>query len=317
MTTVFGILEFGEPLFCSSDTLGASTPVKISGVDGTLSLPALPDFLDGDPDPLHKPLTGPSPAQNWKQGEEPIHWGRPVSFPNPTAKVERALLELQVDEHSLQQRCNDTYRGFPAWLALFDQYVKLITKQRTHRSISGGDGPGRFELLAESDSGLRHISPTEPSAIYITISSSDESLHIEHFRECAQFASEGHQPRLHYRILLEAYCARRHEDYRKSIIEAGTALEVCLTMRIIEEFRLQNIAFGEKLLQKFRMLGGRFELLRILDIQLPDKDYQSLVINPRNDVIHRASFPDKKQANKVISEVETLLRLFSPDLHEN
>jgi hypothetical protein len=149
------------------------------------------------------------------------------------------------------------------------------------------------------------------------MSAVDESLHLEQFREAAQLASKVLQPRLHYRMLLEAYSARRTEDYRKAIIEAATALEICLTMRILDEFNAQGISFGEKLLQKFRMLGGRFELVKLLDISLPDKDYSTLVINPRNEVIHRASFPDKQLANQVIAEVEELLHLFSPQLYEN
>ena len=111
--------------------------------------------------------------------------------------------------------------------------------------------------------------------------------------------------------------ARRNEDYRKAIIEGATALEVCLTARILEEFDTQGISFGEKLLQKFRMLGGRFELIRLIGVSLPEKDYATLVINPRNDVVHRAAFPDKALANQVITEVEELLQLFSPQLHEN
>lgn len=148
------------------------------------------------------------------------------------------------------------------------------------------------------------------------MSGADESLHLEQFKQAAQLSSNFFKPRLHYRMLLESYAARRNEDYRKAIIEAAAALEICLTMRIIEEFNTQNISFGEKLLQKFRMLGGRFELARLLGINLPDKDYVSLVMTPRNEVIHRASFPDKQLANQVITEVEELLHLFSPQLYE-
>jgi len=57
-------------------------------------------------------------------------------------------------------------------------------------------------------------------------------------------------------MLLEAYAARKNEDYRKAIIEAATALEICLTARISEEFDTLRISFGEQLLQKFRMPRG-------------------------------------------------------------
>jgi hypothetical protein len=64
------------------------------------------------------------------------------------------------------------------------------------------------------------------------------------------------------------------------------------------------------------MLSGRFELVRVLGIQLPNKDYEKLVMEPRNDVVHKADFPARQIVNQYITEVEELLRLFSPVIYE-
>ncbi|MBM4307278.1 MAG: hypothetical protein FJ123_11150 [Deltaproteobacteria bacterium] len=297
--------------------MGQTVRVLFGGVEGTLTLPSLPEWGEHEKDPLHKPLLGPAAARTWKRGETPIYWGSPTSYPTGTATVDLALLEFSSEPENYDNAAQKIYETFGPWLKLFEDYVKLLTKQRTSNTISGGDGLGHLELLFDDGSRLKHISRRTPTTISIEMSSKDESLHLEQFSEAAQTASKGLLPRLHYRMLLEAYTARRNEDYRKAIIEAATALEACLTVRILEEFNAQGISFGEKLLQKFRMLGGRFELIRLLDISLPEKDYSTLIVNPRNDVIHRASFPDKKLANKIIAEVEELLNLFSPQLYEN
>ncbi|RJX34670.1 MAG: hypothetical protein C4531_03600 [Desulfurivibrio sp.] len=231
--------------------------------------------------------------------------------------VELALFEFFLEPENADTITQEIYAAFDSWRRLFEQYVKLLTTQGTRNSISGGDGPGRLELLFEVDSGIKYISRSTAPILILEISGNDESLHLEQMKKAALLASKGLSPRLQYRMLLEAYSARRNEDYRKAIIEGATALEVCLTMRILEEFNTQGISFGEKLLQKFRMLGGRFELIRLLGISLPEKDYSTLIINPRNDVIHHAAFPDKALANQVIREVEELLQLFSPQLYEN
>lgn len=316
MNKIFGIIEFTESLYCASDSLGKTASVLLGGVEGTLTLPSLPEWGKNEEDPLHKPLLGPLPARSWKRGETPIFWGSPTSYPTGTASVELALLEFPLKTENPDTNAQEIYAAFGAWLKLFEEYVKLITKQGTSKKVFGGDGPGHLELLSNNATNLKHISRTSPTSISIEINSDDESLHLEKFIEAAQLSSNGLQPRLQYQMLLEAYSARRNEDYRKAIIEAATALEVCLTIRIIDEFSTQGISFGEKLLKKFRMLGGRFELIRLLEIDLPEKDYMNLVINPRNEVIHRASFPDKEIANKVITEVEELLYMFSPQLHE-
>jgi len=317
MRKVFGIVEFAETLFCAADSLGQTVNISLAEHAGTLTLPSLPEWDKNEQDPLHKPLLGPPPARTWKRGESPINWGRPTTYPTGTSEVKLALLEFSLALEDADVSTHEIYAVFEPWLRLFEQYVILMTTQHTRNRVSGGDGPGRLELLFGEDSGLKHIPHRTPTSITIEMGGDDESLHLEQLREAAQLASSDLNPRLQYRMLLEAYCARRNGDYRKAIIEGATALEVCLTARILEEFNTQGISFGEKLLQKFRMLGGRFELIRLIGISLPEKDYATLVINPRNDVVHRAEFPDKALANQVITEVEELLQLFSPQFHEN
>ena len=64
------------------------------------------------------------------------------------------------------------------------------------------------------------------------------------------------------------------------------------------------------------MLSGKFELIRLLDIQIPDKNYTELILYPRNQVIHKAIYPDAKLANQVIREVEEILKRFSPIMYQ-
>lgn len=314
---IYGIVQFTTPLFCSADVLGKTVDISIGGHTGTLTLPSLPVWGKPEDDPLHKPLLAPAPARNWKRGERLVYWGSPVSYPAGEASVELAMMEFPLHPDNLESGAQQIYEGFRAWLELFEKYVILFTSQNTRRSVSGGDGPGYIELLINGDARLRRVSMTNPTTIVIESTERDEALHLEQFKEASRLASQGLPPRLEYRLLLEAYGARKNGDYRKSIIEAATALEVCLTNRIMNEFDTQGVSFGEPLLQKFRMLGGRFELARILGISFPPKDYVSLVINPRNEVIHRAGFPDKTLANRVIEEVEELLQLFSPRIHQD
>ena len=311
-----GIVTFSTELFCAKDALGNSVNVHIGAVLGKLTLPFLPQWRDKEDDPLHKPLLGPPAARNWKRGDTPIIWGWPCSYPNGDSLVERALLEFNVEPNDCRIRAQRIYRSFSDWLDLFHEYVVLLTRQNTRCRVSGGTGPGDLELLLQDSDGVKHIGKTDPETISIEMSSEDESLHLKQFEEASHFASLRLRPRLEYRLMLGAYRARRDADYRKALIEAATALEVCLTNRALEEFAKQGISFGKGLLEKFRTLNGRFELLRLLGVSLPSKSYKDLIVDPRNDVIHRADFPSKKLANQVIAEVEELLRLFSPQLHQ-
>jgi hypothetical protein len=298
---LYGIIEFSTPLFCSADALGQTVAISIGGHTGSLTLPSLPDWGEQGEDPLHKPLLGPAQAKTWKRGERLLNWGRPRSYPIGDASVELALIEFSLSSDMLKSSAQQIYEGFGAWLDLFEKYVILLTDQNTYNRISIDNGTNRIELLVSEDAGLRYISRINGPRITIYTSKKDEALHLEQLRGASRLSSQNFAPRFEYRLLLEAYDARKNKDYRKAIVEAANALEISLTSRITEEFDKQRISFGDKLLQKFRMLGGRFELIKLLGISLPpNKDYESLVIRPRNDVVHRAAFPDEALTRQVI-----------------
>jgi hypothetical protein len=314
---IIGLVEFARSLLCAAEVLGQTSDISIGGHSGTLTLPSLPVWAKQEQDPLHKPLVGPPAARKWKRGEEPIYWGSPVAYPSGDSTVDRAVAEFALDSDNIEIAAKCIYGGFWPWLDLFENYVKIFTTQSTRRGVYVRQGPGRIELYTNEEARLRHVSDARAIEIMVNVHGQDEALRINQFMEASRLASSNLSPRLEYRILLEAYAARKNADYRKAIIEAATALEICLTACIMEELNAQGVAFGEQLLQKFRMLGGRFELARMIGISFPQKDYVALVINPRNDVIHRAGFPSEAMANQVISEVEELLRLFSPRVHQD
>lgn len=313
---LFGLINFSPALFCAEDALGQPIDISVGANKGTLTLPSLPDWTG---DPLHKPLLGPLPARTWKRGEDPIEWGEPFSF--PTGKggtVRRGLMQFQARPDNFEIAAQQILKGVPRWVDLFEQYHTLLTAPNTksHASIVSSR-TDRIELLSDDGQGLKPIRSGEPTLVEIYMSSTDESLHFEALKQICQLSSLGLSPCLEYRLMLEAYHARRKPDYRKAVIEAATALEISLTNRALKEFTSQNISFGKKLLNKFRTLNGKFELLRILSIEFPDKDYLNLIVNPRNIALHRGDFLGETLADQVINEVEQLLQLFSPKLHQD
>lgn len=315
--TLLGIVEFSTSLFCSADALGHSVDISIAGHTGIFSLPSLPEWAEREEYPQYKPLLGPAKARDWKRGKDLLFWGRLKSYLTGDATVDRALIELSLSGDNLKAASQQAYEDFGEWLDLFEKYVILLTAQNTHCHALSNDQPRGVELFIQENDGHKHISRTNPKGIKIVLSDEDEALHLEQLKEAARLSSQRLLPRFEYRLLLEAYSARKSRDYQKSIIEAANALEICLSARIMEECDRQGISSGDKLLQKFCMLGGRFELMKLLGISLPNKDYETLVNKPRNDMVKRGFFPDTALANQVITAVEELLRLFSPQVYQD
>lgn len=318
MRQIFGIVSFTEPLYCAADSLGKAISVSLQGIEGSLTLPSLPPWDESEKNSWHKPLLGPLPARSWKRGDELIFWGHPISYPQGEASVKLALFEFLVEPGNIDATAQLIYSNFDDCLQLFEQHIKLITKQGTKNNILNPNRTKNIDLVFYDNCKLASIvSSNQEEPVVIIDQSADESLHFNQFEYASQLASKSVAPHLHYQMLLEAYSARRRSDYRKAIIEATTALEIGLTMRIEEELKSLGVSFGKKLLQKFKMLGGRLEIAKLLEIPLPDKDYSSLILNPRNDVIHRAASPDQGLADSVIAHVEEILYVISPQIHDD
>lgn len=316
---LFGIVDFLPPLICSKEVLGQSVEIKLADYSGTLSLPLLPVWEDNDcqnsnRDFLNQNLLPPVEATTWKINNKNIFWGKLFSYPSGHSNVEKGLLKFKIDSSIKNEISQNIYDNFNNWIDAFAQFVMLLTTQNSWKRVEYLNKSGDLRIVESKENGLEHISNNSAIPITFYCSRIDTSLNLTNFKEACRLASLKHIPRLEYEILLEAYKARRNSDYRKAIIEAATALEICLTERILKEFDQQAITFGDKLINKFRMLSGRFELIRILGISFPDKDYNRLILTPRNQVTHKAFFPDTGTTNQLISEVEELLRLFSPTI---
>jgi hypothetical protein len=315
---LYGLIEFSDGLYCAADSLGRSAIIVLANYTANFTFPSLPVWEQNEKDPLNKYLLGPKPADKWKRGDELIFWGKPTSYPDGNSQVNFALLDFSLAPEVIEIATQEIYLSFPTWLDLFEKYVMLLTKQNTkNRILSNRGGHSKLELLHKDGKKLNYIPSNTIQSIHLSLDTVDESLHYEQFVEASRLSSKNLKPRLEYQLLLEAYYAQRNDDYRKVIIEGASALEVCLTSRIQEELDKQGIKFGKKLLDRFKMLSGRFELVKMLEIELPDKDYKTIIIDPRNDVVHRASYPDRKTAYLFIDEVENLINLLTPQLNEN
>ncbi len=314
---ILGIVEFTPTLYCAQDALGQSVPVTIAGANGTLSMPLLPEWGKSEKDPLRHKLGAPPEAKGWKSGGYPIHWGQPVEHPSGHSTVEKALLKITIKNTTDEEISQKIYAAFPNWLHLFKQYIQLLTTQYTmgeNRIVI--DRYKNLMLFEFPNDKFEHVPNSQHDALAIEIGGKDTSIHLIHLQEACRLASLQAEPRLEYALLLEAYSAKAVGDYRKAIIETATALEVGLTNRIIQEFQTLNIFFGEALLNKYQTLGRRLELAQLLKILKPDQETRKLIVEPRNDVIHKGVAPDRKMINAAIEKASSLLHFLSPTVYQ-
>jgi hypothetical protein len=315
----YGIVSLEPSLGCTSSALGCRAPIKIGGVEGTLELPSPAAWGIGRPDdPLRIPLTAPVAAATWKVGDVPLFWGFPVRYPDGWAEVEKMLLTFHLPLRDMSVMASRIHRGFTRWYELFNQYFDLVTKQRSLPSIEVAPYPGELDLFRwGSDRKVDYPYAKEVPSIAISVANSDELLlKPDQFRSVCDLASSLRDPALPYRVQLEAYRAARSGDFRKALVETGSAAELGLTQASRDIMNASGIAFADELMKRFQALGGKLELARMLGVSLPSIDYKAKLVTPRNCVIHRGDFAGKDVALDAIRVTDDLLKAICPSLQD-
>lgn len=307
---LYGLVSFEDPIICSAEVLGKIAAVSIGGVAGHLVLPSLPDWTTSPADPIDMPLVPPNDALTWKQGDDPLHWGCPASYPTGISRVEKVLLHFDVTESELHSASTMVHRAFDRWRTLFVDYLELFTKQRMVQHLRITNRTDDLDLFCwDAEQKTERPYEVEPGRLDICFPSDSHALTVAQFEQVCGLASADKELALWYRIQLEAYRALRAEDFRKAIIETAVAAEFVLTSAIRAKLSADGITYTEKLLSKFRMLGGRLELAQMIQIPLPRINLTADLVEPRNNVIHRADFANERVAHRAISATDEIIRL--------
>lgn len=305
---IIGEIKFPNALLCSKSLMGQTIEISIKGIICAITFPSFPDLKSN-----HILLPYIFKPTNFKKLTSET-WG--LVYSNSSAWVFRALLIFFIPNDQANEKCKMIYKEFENWIELFDKYFRLLSTQHSW-NINLNENMYEHKLTLYSHDYIE-IENNKPCILKCIVHNDDKKyLNLDKLKEICELASTGQPPRLEYTLLFEAYNSKRYADYRKTIIEAASALELCLTKRIMKEFKDTNIMYGEKLLKRYKTLRGRFDLMKDIGIALPTTDYQSLIIAPRNNVVHRSVFPSVADANSVIFEVEKYLNVFSPTLNED
>jgi hypothetical protein len=318
MNTIFSIFELPYSISLAASSLGGIYDIEISGVKGKLFTPHLPVWEDNQADPLRKALLTPNIAESWNRGSDKIFWGKPHSYPSGESSVHSILLSFESD--SLNESGSSVHQGFISWVNLLLDYIEISTNQnvRVNQSLNVyGDNIQLFYFDENDKSHGIH----DNKAIEICLDSWQESIDANSFQKACELASLGFQPKLCYKLYLEANRAYLQKDYRKTVIECGAAVETALTDSIVKHLRSLGTSDTEidRRLSGNKTLGGRFNLadsqlsFNVLKSQF---DYRSLLVDPRNEAIHDAKFVNHQVARQAIEYTKKLLINLVPNIPE-
>lgn len=300
-----GLLSLSDTLFCKKDVLGRVFECEINGIKAQIFFPVFP-VIDENKSKigLLNPLLPPQLGKTWKRGNESLDWGEPKSYPDGNSCVKLLALSIECDKESVNENAAKLYESIEKWEHAFLAFLKLVTKQGLDRDRNIGRNTCFLELMDD-----KYIPNHTPIEISLVIPSDNSFASEEQVRAAISFANSGSDLLLEYQMLLSSYCAVNQNQNRRAIMEACAALEIVLIKQInqlCQKGQLPKSSSIEKM-----SLGDRIKLVRENVQGLPKKDYDKIVVNPRNDVMHgRNNFPTDDTTNTLIACIEDILSHF-------
>ena len=296
-----GVLSLSEGVLCKGEVLGQIFETTVCGVKTYVYIPTLPEIEDSKWLSEYG-LLPPDIGITWKKAEDRTFWGYPLVYPPGDSCVNRLVFTFDCKDEIMEETTKALYAVIEKWDRAFVDYIVLNTKQGVDREKNRTGKICGFQLFTD-----RIIPGDRRQAIYLTVPDPSEYASQDCIRAAIDFASSGKDLLLEYQMLLSAYDARRNNQNRRAILDACSAMELCL-VNSIKEF-CQSIGLDSSiLLKKYRYLGDRFDLAKAIYAIFPKTDYKKQIVDPRNAVMHNKElYPSDETTDNLISCVEEML----------
>lgn len=282
------------PLPVAMSCLGSCIPTRIGGVDAELLLPTIERRTRNDRPKLAPPhfqvLVG---DVDWDRFfREPVDFGTAwgdihawhaedmtVGSPN--------LLRFGVrfaasDDEQLEVVYDRVVNDQERWWESLKEWIEILAAiDMTTENLGKVIAPETAWTRPAEGGPRRSIAR---HGITILVPPDKEPISYDNLSRAARLAG-AEEPPLEWRLIRAARQSRWRGQYRASVLDAGTAAEVALTKLI--ETRLDGIPkpIREALLDKYRALENRADLLKRLGGEVP-REFTGRLRDPRNRATH-------------------------------
>ncbi len=311
---MIGLLTLSSGILSSKEALGKAFDCVIAGVHCQLHFPRFPLINENNPEiGSGNPLLAPEMAINMKRGGEPINWGVPMNYPPGDSFVKCLGVAVDCEKAKALDVAQKLYRSISKWEESFQNYLRLEKK------LPFGNGRERTEVFCGLELIEDKYIPLEN--FKATLSGGDLMqppcyATEDEIRKAIAFADSGKAIRLEYRLMLSCYEALANGENRLAILDACSAMELCLNEQIKKYCETIGLD-SDILLSKYRFLGDKFKLVKKICVDFPELDYQAEIVTPRNDLMHNnAVYPSDETTNNLVRCVNKYLERFCNEFAE-
>lgn len=252
-----------------------------------------------------------------------IRWGIVNNWINQTdgtqipvsARAERLAFVIELNAAHLtplgQERIA-AMREVDSWWTLLSMWVGLFTAQDVAeggelRSIQAGP-----TWTWECDQGVRRR-PSSNTAWPIR-SEPPRLLDGPTLEACMALTVTGRKPPAEWLFIGDARSLMKTGDYRRAVIDAGTAAELAMTEILDQYLATTESDTRNALLSRSRTLEGRATLIKELNAGEIPTDFTPGLKNPRNRAAHGGEQPTRSVAQKAVEIAEEIVEQAHPIL---
>lgn len=298
---VEGYIKFENSLPLKGNSLNKEFQIKVLNIIGSLVTPRLaPDFNIKKENEFAPQLLKP-------EGSSPrlakVNWGSVGMLPDGDSYVNCCYLYFQIESEVAREIGADLSQAIESWRKLFIENLSVISKMDLRGPEK--DGPysgshGSHYLFADIQNSTgkfdseRFYHP-QTITLYSPVIGKN-AVSSDQISTSIQLANEHKRPVLEFYLLLDSQRELVEDNFRKVVLDAATALEVCFIKLISANLNIDD-ALKNLLLEKHNSLFQKRQLLKVLKIDLPrlPQEYQDFE-KLRNKAIHAGTLPTEKEA---------------------
>ncbi|UGQ39899.1 hypothetical protein [Rhodococcus aetherivorans] len=212
--------------------------------------------------------------------------------------------ELGAIRDSVSAELDAWWMRFSTWVAVLTgqdprDYLRAVAATRHEPVWTWVDGESKRRGQSISEDAPRRMRDFDPL---------DEATLVA----CMKLTAEGDEPPAEWTFIRDARSAVIAGDYRRAVIDAGTAAELAITELLDQHLSVVDPTVADALLARARALEGRSNLMKALGAGTEPKGFTKDLKNPRNTAAHKGHAPSKDLAERAIAVAVDLVEQSTP-----
>lgn len=314
-----GYIEFENEIPVTLECLGKEYPITIAGITGVLETPFI---FDGFYEEKKLGQLQPSKHGNIKYSDH-FDWGSVNSWPHGDSNIRACkILFDHIEERSFEETGNIIALELKKWRSILIDNISLILKEDyrgpRRANVSKSYGLGEFGLFRQNRNSDNTFIPDDfKSTVINLISRKILRFDVDGLKKVLDDTSKGTAPLLPFYFLFDAERAKFEENYRKSVLDSATAVEVCFSFLVSKLLPFEN-DINKYVSSQNNSLRLKRKLLNVLKVAIPvaEKRYEDDLDIVRNRVIHAGHSPTNIEASTAYEIAKQTLYSLLPKVYE-